>query len=125
MPTVAQNKKRIKQLKRVFAKAKEQGFTPEELRENVVLWGFPRLSQCSYQDLKAVERRLGSWYSESPGCATQAQLDFMQKLWIEKSDRKDKISLDAYVNNRLGITNPELLSSSSISRIIQGINQWQ
>ena len=128
MATAAQNKKRYHEIKKCFAIAKEQlGMDANVLRETVEAWGFPRLSKCSSADLRAIQAKMRSWFAarNRPGLATQSQLNLLQDLWTQKSDKKDRQSLINYLSKSSGFNDPSLFTIDEISKKIQGLQRWQ
>ncbi len=125
--TAVQDQKRTRELKKAFAIAKNShGMSGEVFRDVVEKWGFPRLSQCSYQDLKRLNSHMKTWFNakEEAGFATQDQLDYLQTLWEQKSTLKTKQSLCSYILKRQGISKPELLMTDECSKEIQALKRW-
>lgn len=120
------DKKHYKLLKRAFAVAKQSGISPEEFREAVPAWGFPRLSGCSDADLRAINRRLKRWYvaSGNSHSCSQAQLDYMQQLWEHKSRAKSKSSLDSYLKNSFKVAAARVMPKKQCSVVIQSLVKW-
>jgi len=126
-PTAKQDKARWQLLKKAFAIAKnDQGMAPDVFREAVPDWGFPRLSDCTAADLRAIISRMKRWYvaSGKPGRASQDQLDYLQGLWESKSRAQTKASLDKYLTNNFGVVTARSMSVDQCSLAIQSLKKW-
>lgn len=99
---------------------------PDQFREVVTDWGFPRLSDCDKADLRAIISQMKRWYTAKSGGNTcsQSQLDYLQLLWEKKSDKKDKQSLDSYLLNKFTVMHARLMSQGQCSNAIQSLIKW-
>src|SRR5699024_2566669 len=114
-------------LKTAFAIAKHELDMPADvLREAVPSWGFPRLSQCTKADLRAIINRMTRWFTGRPEAqeCTQSLLDYMQHWWKYKSQKKDKASLQAYLANSFDVPTVRLMSRDMASKVIQSLKAW-